>query len=82
MEVGASVGSVPRLARSAKETPPCPAPVAAAPVVATPIPTPRPTPVQPLLSQKNIFIGIGALIALFIVIVLIAKMAMSRSSDV
>ncbi|MDQ6625413.1 MAG: hypothetical protein M3Y69_04615, partial [Verrucomicrobiota bacterium] len=62
----------------AKAAPP---PPPAAPVAATPTPTPKPTPVPPLLTQKNVFIGIGALIVLFIIIVFIAKMAMTRKSD-
>ena len=61
----------------AKAAPPrAPAP----PAAATPTPTPAPTPVPPLLTKRNAFIGIGGLIALLIVIVLIAKAAMSRRS--
>jgi hypothetical protein len=56
-----------------------PAPVAAA-ATAAPVraaPTPKPT----LLTRTNIFIGLGALLALFIVIVVIAKLAVTRGTD-
>ena len=51
------------------------------PVVAsTPTPTPKPKPMK-LLTRENVFIALGALLALGIIVVLIAKMAMTRKSD-
>jgi tetratricopeptide (TPR) repeat protein len=56
----------------AKLAPPVAAP--AQPVAAS---TPRPTPPAPLLSRKNVFIALGALLLLGLVAVVIAKRAMT-----
>ncbi len=57
-----------------------PAPTAA-PVVATPPPTPAPTPVPKLISRRNIFIALGALVVLIIVGAVIGKMMVTRNAD-
>jgi tetratricopeptide (TPR) repeat protein len=58
-------------------------PPAAGPVVAAPTapPQPQPTPVPKLLSRKNIFIGLGALIGLIIVGAVVGRMMVTRSTD-
>jgi hypothetical protein len=44
-------------------------------------PTPKPTPKPQLLTRTNVFIGIGALIVLFIIVMLIAKKMMTKRDD-